>query len=133
MGLRFELIPHWHIYWRNPVDSSEAPRIDRQLPGGWEAGDIHWPTPQRIPVGPLVNFGYADSVTLLVPIAVPPEQMAGVPVGISADVSWLVCREACIPQDARLEITLPVTPLRREESPEGVELQFATNVWPTAA
>jgi thiol:disulfide interchange protein DsbD len=108
MGLRFELIPHWHIYWRNPGDSGEAPRVAWQLPGRWEAGDIHWPTPQRIPVGPLVNYGYAGSITLLVPLAVPAEQRPGAPVDISAEVSWLVCREACIPQDARLRITLPV-------------------------
>lgn len=73
LGLRFELIPHWLVYWRNPGDSGEAPRVDWQLPRGWQAGDIQWPTPQRIPVGPLVNYGYEDLVTLLVPIAVPPD------------------------------------------------------------
>jgi len=108
LGLRFELIPHWHVYWRNPGDSGEAPRVDWQLPGGWRAGNIHWPTPQRIPVGPLVNYGYEDSVTLLVPVAVPPDQSTGAPVDIVADVSWLVCREECLPQEARLQISLPV-------------------------
>ena len=108
MGLHFELIPHWHVYWRNPGDSGEAPRVDWQLPDDWQAGDIQWPTPQRIPVGPLMNYGYEESVTLLVPVTVPAGQKAGKPVGIAADVSWLVCREECIPQDARLEITLPV-------------------------
>jgi len=108
VGLRFDLIPEWHVYWRNPGDSGEAPRVQWQLPGGWQAGDIHWPTPKRIPVGPLVNYGYSDSVTFLVPVAVPPEQAAGVSVGMRADVNWLVCREECIPQEAVLEITLPV-------------------------
>lgn len=107
LGLRFELMPHWHVYWRNPGDSGEAPRVEWQLPDGWQAGDIHWPTPQRIPVGPLVNYGYEDSVTLLVPVAVPPDQPVGAPVAIAADVSWLVCREECIPQDARLLVSLP--------------------------
>jgi len=108
LGLRFELIPHWHLYWRNPGDSGEAPRVDWQLPDGWEAGDIRWPTPQRIQLGPLVNYGYEDSVTLLVPIAVSANQEVGESVDIAADVSWLVCREECIPQDAGLQITLPV-------------------------
>ena len=132
LGLRFELIPHWHIYWRNPGDSGEAPRVDWQLPRGWQAGDIQWPTPQRIPVGPLVNYGFEDSVTLLVPIAVPPDQVVGVPVNISADVSWLVCREECIPQDARLQITLPVMQVGNlpilENSFDAVRAQ-----WPVAA
>jgi thiol:disulfide interchange protein DsbD len=132
LGLRFELTPHWHIYWRNPGDSGEAPRVDWQLPVGWRAGDIQWPTPQRIPVGPLVNYGYEDSVTLVVPIAVPPEQVAGVPVDISADVNWLVCREECIPQDARLQITLPVTQAGDRPDPTN----FFDDVraqWPVAA
>ena len=119
LGLRFELIPHWHVYWRNPGDSGEAPRVDWQLPAEWRAGDIQWPTPQRIPVGPLVNYGYEDSVTLLVPMTVPAGQKTGKPVSIAANVSWLVCREECIPQDARLEITLPATaraPLRTNSS-----------------
>lgn len=132
LGLRFDLIPHWHVYWRNPGDSGEAPRIHWQLPGGWRAGDIQWPTPKRIPVGPLVNYGYEDSVTLLVPVAVPPDQVAGVPVEISADVSWLVCREECIPQDARLQITLPVMDAGDRpislNSLDGVRAQ-----WPVAA
>lgn len=108
LGLRFEMIPHWHVYWRNPGDSGEAPRVDWELPDGWQAGDIRWPTPQRIPVGPLVNYGYEDSVTLLVPIDVPQDQPVGTPVDIVADVSWLVCREECLPQDARLQLSLPV-------------------------
>lgn len=109
LGLRFQLIPHWHVYWRNPGDSGEAPRVDWHLPSGWQAGEIRWPTPQRIPVGPLVNYGYEDSVTLLVPVEVPLGQQTGVPIDISADVSWLVCREECIPQQASLQVRLPVT------------------------
>ncbi len=132
LGLRFELIPHWHVYWRNPGDSGEAPRVDWQLPAEWQAGDIQWPTPQRIPVGPLVNYGYEDSVTLLVPMTVPAGQKTGKPVGIAANVSWLVCREECIPQDARLEITLPVMSAGADpvttNSFEAVRAQ-----WPAAA
>ena len=40
LGLRFELIPHWLVYRRNPGDSGEAPRADWQLPRSWQAGDI---------------------------------------------------------------------------------------------
>ena len=108
LGLRFELIPHWHVYWRNPGDSGEAPRLRWTLPDGWRAGDIHWPVPRRIPVGPLVNYGYDDEVTLLVPVEIP----AAAPPGraqIAVDASWLVCREECIPEDGRLTLELPVT------------------------
>jgi hypothetical protein len=45
-----------------------APVIRWTLPAGWAAGDLHWPVPQRIRVGPLTNYGYEDTVTLLVPV-----------------------------------------------------------------
>jgi thiol:disulfide interchange protein DsbD len=79
-----------------------------------------------------MNYGYKGSVTLLVPIAVPPEQAVGVPVDISADVNWLVCREACIPQDARLQIRLPV--MQAGEGPASLNAFNAVRAqWPVTA
>ena len=107
LALRFELVPHWHVYWRNPGDSGEAPRVQWQLPAGWQAGEIHWPVPSRIPLGPLVNLGYEDSVTLLVPIEVASEPPSGDSARIAAQATWLVCREECIPESGSLAIELP--------------------------
>ena len=87
----------------------EAPRIAWTLPAGWQAGEIRWPVPQRIPVGPLVNYGYEDTVTLLVPVTVPPSDTSPPrDIRIAADVSWLVCKEECIPQDGRIGLSLRV-------------------------
>jgi thiol:disulfide interchange protein DsbD len=108
LGIRFDLAPHWHVYWRNPGDSGEPPRADWQLPPGWQAGEIQWPVPERIPVGPLVNYGYEDSVLLLVPVEVGRDASGTARIG--ADLSWLVCREECIPESGRVDITLPVAP-----------------------
>ena len=106
LGLRFDLMPKWHVYWRNPGDSGEAPRVNWTLPAGWEAGEIQWPVPERIPVGPLVNYGYENTVTLLVPVDVPSDFRTTEPVPVQADVSWLVCKVECIPQEGRVSLTL---------------------------
>ncbi|MCP5300942.1 MAG: thioredoxin family protein [Chromatiaceae bacterium] len=106
LALRFDLIPQWHVYWRNPGDSGEAPRVAWQLPGGWRGGELQWPVPQRIAVGPLLNYGYADSVMLLAEVT--PAAAATGAAALHADVRWLVCREECIPQQARLDLTLSV-------------------------
>ena len=128
LGLRFDLIPDWHVYWRNPGDSGEAPRVDWSLPDGWQAGEIRWPVPERIPVGPLVNYGYEDSVTFLVPVRVPPAPATnGTPVRIQADLSWLVCQVECIPQDGQVSLALPVGPAG-PISPDRFEPVRAT--WP---
>lgn len=107
LGLRFELIPHWHVYWRNPGASGAAPVIRWTLPEGWAAGDLHWPVPQRIPVGPLINYGYEDTVTFLVPIQIPEAPLSVGPLTLTADAEWLVCRVECIPESGRFTLELP--------------------------
>ena len=106
LALRFELIPHWHIYWRNPGASGSAPSIRWTLPEGWEIGEIQWPVPKRIRVGPLTNYGYEDNVMLLVPVEVPQGALQAGPQTIIADAEWLVCRVECIPESGRLTLEL---------------------------
>jgi DsbC/DsbD-like thiol-disulfide interchange protein len=107
LGLRFELIPHWHVYWRNPGASGTAPVIRWTLPEAWTAGDLHWPVPQRIRVGPLTNYGYEEAVTLLAPVRVPAGPLPAGPLTLTADAEWLVCRVECIPESGRLTLELP--------------------------
>ncbi|WP_354675267.1 protein-disulfide reductase DsbD domain-containing protein [Cupriavidus alkaliphilus] len=67
LGLSIQHQPHWHTYWKNPGDSGLATTLSWQLPDGVRAGDIEWPTPQQLPVGPLMNYGYEGQV--LLPVA----------------------------------------------------------------
>lgn len=117
VGLRFKLSPDWHIYWRNPGDSGYPPSFDWTLPAGVAAGDVAWPVPARIPVGPLVNFGYAGEVLLAVPLRFPAGFKGG-RARLALSAEWLVCREDCIPETGRFELTLPVstTPVGGEHS-----------------
>ncbi|HYE44505.1 MAG TPA: thioredoxin family protein [Caulobacter sp.] len=97
----------WHTYWRNHGDSGEPTKIEWTLPAGWKAGDFVWATPSRLPFGPLTNYGYSGEVTLPVGIEVPAGQPAG-PVTLTAVAKFLVCEKICIPEEARLSITLTV-------------------------
>jgi thiol:disulfide interchange protein/DsbC/DsbD-like thiol-disulfide interchange protein len=107
LGLRLKHDPHWHTYWRNPGDSGLPTRLSLTLPPGWTAGEVQWPAPQRIRVGPLANFGYDGELVL--PIAIqPPARIAGTEVHLEAGASWLVCRDICVPGEAALAVRLPV-------------------------
>ncbi|MFA7542095.1 MAG: protein-disulfide reductase DsbD domain-containing protein, partial [Lysobacterales bacterium] len=108
LALRIEHDPHWHTYWRNPGDSGLPTRINWQLPDEFSAGPIHWPFPQRLPFGPLINFGFEGEAWLLTPIQVPAHADTSGSVTLQADVSYLVCKEECIPGSATLAIELPV-------------------------
>jgi thiol:disulfide interchange protein len=107
VALRQTILKGWHTYWRNPGDSGEATQIVWTLPAGWKAGDIQWPAPQRLPVGPLMNFGYEGQVLLPVALQVPADAKPG-RVTLKAEITYLVCADICIPEDATLTLDLPV-------------------------
>jgi thiol:disulfide interchange protein DsbD len=116
VGVRFELDRGWHIYWRNPGDSGQAPRIDWQLPAGFAAGDIEWPYPEQVSPPPVVTFGYEDAVLLPVTLTPPPGR-AG-PVTVRARVQYLVCKDLCLPEQAELALELPMLD-RAQPDPAG--------------
>jgi thiol:disulfide interchange protein DsbD len=98
----------WHTYWRNPGDAGEPPKLAWTLPPGWTAGDIVWPAPRRLPVGPLMDYGYEGEVFLPIPISAPRAAAIGRPAHLKTAVSLLVCKDICVPEDATLELDLPV-------------------------
>jgi thiol:disulfide interchange protein DsbD len=103
LGLYFKLEPGWHIYWKNAGDSGEPPRLRWTLPDGVTASDFKFPAPKRLPLGPLMDFGYEDEVLFPLTIQVAKTVKPG-PVTLHAKADWLVCREVCIPGKAELEI-----------------------------
>src|SRR5690606_38637115 len=107
LGLRLRHDPHWHTYWRNPGDSGLPTQFEPSLPEGFRAGPIEWPAPARILIPPLANYGYEDEIVLPRRVEVPERIEAG-SVRFDVVASWLVCRDVCIPGEAKLELTLPV-------------------------
>ncbi|MGD0735735.1 MAG: thioredoxin family protein [Terracidiphilus sp.] len=102
-GLYFKLEPGWHVYWKNAGDSGEPPHIHWTLPEGITAGPLQFPAPKRLPLGPLMDFGYEDEVLFSLNLDVSKSAKRG-PVALHAKVDWLVCREVCIPGKAELEV-----------------------------
>jgi thiol:disulfide interchange protein DsbD len=102
-GLYFKLEPGWHIYWKNPGDAGQPPRIRWTLPKGITAGPMQFPAPRRLPLGSLMDFGYENEVLFPLKLRVAQSVKPG-PVSLRATVDWLVCRESCIPGRAELEV-----------------------------
>lgn len=108
LGILLSPEPGWHTYWRNSGDSGEAPTVSWQTNAPLSFGDIQWPLPHAIPVAHLVNYGYDSNNLLMVTVTAPADLPLDQPINIVADLSWLVCKEDCIPGWATLSITLPV-------------------------
>jgi thiol:disulfide interchange protein DsbD len=109
VGVLLKLAPDWHVYWRNP-GTGKPTEISWDLPAGVEAGPIQWPTPevfeQPIPGGqPITGYGYGKEVMLLVDITVAADIVAA-DLPLSAKVSWLACKDSCIPGSATVALTL---------------------------
>jgi len=108
LGLRIRLAPRWHSYWRHAGDAGAPTEIALTLPEGSQAGPIAWPTPQAIPFGPLMSFGYYGEVVLPMQITPPAGLRAGEVFSISAQATWLVCDDVCIPEEGSFRLDLPI-------------------------
>ena len=106
LGLKIVHQPHWHTYWKNPGDSGLPTTLVWTLPAGVAAGEIAWPTPKKLPVGPLVNYGYEDTLLLPVPVRVD-ASFTGSALDVRLTAQWLVCKEVCIPQQGEFALNIP--------------------------
>jgi thiol:disulfide interchange protein len=109
VALHQKIAPGWHTYWRNPGDSGEPVALAWSLPPGFVADDIAWPVPQRIPVGPVVSFGFENEVLLPVRITPPAALEGGQRLDLRAHASWLVCEKECIPEERVVSLSLPIS------------------------
>jgi len=122
VALHQRIAPGWHTYWMNPGDSGEAPRIEWALPSGFTAGEIAWPSPERIPVGPAMTYGYSREVVLPIPVTPPAALDPGSRVTLRGRASWLVCEKTCIPEEAPVALTLSATAGAPPPDPRGAPL-----------
>ena len=107
--LQLRMPAGWHTYWQNPGDAGLATAMHWLLPAGFTAGDIVWPYPQRLPVGPLMNYGYEGAVSLLTQITAPADLLPGQHVALRTETTWVACAKICVPEAATLELQLPVS------------------------
>ena len=110
LALRFNPVPGWHIYWKNPGDSGLPPSVTWKLPPGWTAGPLQFPFPEKILLPPLVSYGYEQETLLLTTFTIPDYEKIPSSFPIEADIEWLVCKETCLPGKAQLNLTLSTQP-----------------------
>jgi thiol:disulfide interchange protein DsbD len=104
LALKFHLAPGWHIYWQNPGDAGLPPQIT--LNG--TTTPLTYPAPTLLIQGPVAAYVLSGDVTL--PFTA---RITAAP--ITADASWLICSDICIPEHAHF--TLPLTGGPSAEAP----------------
>jgi DsbC/DsbD-like thiol-disulfide interchange protein len=111
VGLQITHQPEWHTYWKNSGDSGQPTDMQWTLPAGVTAGPVQWPTPKKIPIGTLANYGYEGTMLLPVPLEVSQLFQPGVlanELEVKLKAIWLVCKQECIPEEGEFAIKIPV-------------------------
>src|SRR4029453_13986045 len=123
VAIRQEITPGWHTYWGvNPGDAGEPTRIEWTLPAGVTPGEIAWPYPSRFPVGIAMSYGYENGVVLPIPMTASDAAAPGTTLTLRGQVSWLVCAKVCIPEEAPVALSVPVTAKAPRPDPRGASL-----------
>jgi len=128
-GIRMRMRPGWHVYWKNPGDSGLPPKITWSLPGGFSAGPIEWPVPERFQDEMLMSYGYAGEVILPVEM-IPPATIDADSVTISGALQWLECQDVCLPGAATVRFSLPVSTQKTAPGPDAAALAAARSKVP---
>ena len=109
LGIHLTMEEGWHTYWQYSGDAGLPIQVEWQSSIGAEVGPLQWPLPSKYrEEGDLTVYGYADEVMLIAAAKVPLALAPGDTLHLAAEVSWLVCRELCIPGAASLKLALPV-------------------------
>jgi thiol:disulfide interchange protein DsbD len=130
LGIQFVTDTGWHIYWLNPGDSGEPPRIQWRLPAGMTAGAPQWPAPTRLKTTAGTDYGYEGTTVLLSRLQIPPTVQPGTTVEVSGDLRWLVCHDICIPQHSDLRIPIRIANATSVDGAAHLLLQSAAERMP---
>ena len=111
--VRLQIKKDWHVYWLNPGDAGVPTKVELTLPKGLVSAGPRFPAPERLEhEDGFIDFSYEGQVLILVPVTLEdsPEGQAlvGGKVSLGVKATWLVCKEACIPGQAELALSLPV-------------------------
>jgi thiol:disulfide interchange protein DsbD len=109
VAFQFDIAEDWHIYWRNSGDSGMPPNVRWQLPDGFQAGPLLYPTPKRyVDAANLTTNILEGKPVLLMELTPPLTLKAGDRVEIKGKVDWLVCKEICLRESQEISLALPV-------------------------
>lgn len=105
LGVELKMQPGWHTYYREAGEAGMPTSIEWKLPEGFKAGELLWEKPERFNDAGIVTYGYHDQTVIAAEIR-PPEQLQEDKYDFAAKVSWLECKEICIPGKAEVALSL---------------------------
>lgn len=109
-GVEIALSKDWKTYWRHPGDAGGVPPyFDWSRSRNLKKADVSYPAPHRFVEQLGDSIGYKKHLVL--PIRIEP-QVEGQKIGLAVHLQYGVCREICIPAQAKLALEFSPSELR---------------------
>jgi DsbC/DsbD-like thiol-disulfide interchange protein len=106
-GIEISMAAGWKTYWRNPGDAGGVPpNLDWTASSNVAAVKMLFPAPSRLKDASGDSIGYKTSVVF--PLEVTPKDPTK-PVDLKLAIEFGVCREICVPAEAKLNLSVPVS------------------------
>lgn len=103
-GVEIVMEPGWKTTWRNSDGAVPPPAFDWHGSDNLEQADVLWPVPARLAMADGKQAaGYQERVVFPV-LIVPEREGEGLRLGL--EIHYGVCRETCIPVEARLALDI---------------------------
>lgn len=103
-AIRIRLADGWKTYWRAPGDAGLPPGFDWQGSRNLQAVAFQWPVPDVFVSNGLRTIGYKHQLVL--PMRLTPRR-EGRAITLKGRISLGVCRDICVPMQARISARLP--------------------------
>ena len=104
IGLEYEMESGWKTYWKSPGDGGFAQSISWKNSTNVKNVNILWPTPIEFEILGLISLGYQNDVIFPLEIELEDELQNTF---LNLHVTFLICKEVCIPGDATLFLEIP--------------------------
>jgi DsbC/DsbD-like thiol-disulfide interchange protein len=104
-AIRIRLADGWKTYWRAPGDAGIPPEFDWSGSRNLEGVEYHWPVPEVFDLNGMRTIGYTHE--LILPIELEPRR-AGKAITLKGSINLGVCRDVCMPMQARVSARLGV-------------------------
>ena len=104
IGLEYKMQPGWKTYWKSPGDGGFAQSISWENSVNVKNVNILWPTPIEFEILGLTSLGYQNNVIFPLEVEIEDELQN---TSLNLHVSFLICKDICLPGDARIFLEIP--------------------------
>lgn len=129
LAIVFHHEPGWHTYWRMPGEAGLPTSFSFVTPNGFQAHTPSFPLPERFLTSGLVTYGYGGETIFPFLLDVPRRTAFGSRQTVTVNVSFLACKDVCVPGEASASIRLPVA-VRPDPGPNAARIQAAERLIP---